>query len=118
MTDQLRRFGDFLISLGLVTETQVLEALALQPLTGKGMPIAALDGTIEPSMLEKLAVDVVATTADAETLRALRQGLAARNGALVPLVSEAIYPAAYAHERAVCVDTTAAGGNASLLAAA
>jgi RHH-type proline utilization regulon transcriptional repressor/proline dehydrogenase/delta 1-pyrroline-5-carboxylate dehydrogenase len=27
-------------------------------------------------------------------------------------------PAAYAHERAVCVDTTAAGGNASLLAAA
>jgi RHH-type proline utilization regulon transcriptional repressor/proline dehydrogenase/delta 1-pyrroline-5-carboxylate dehydrogenase len=30
---------------------------------------------------------------------------------------EVIDPAAYAHERAVCVDTTAAGGNASLLAA-
>jgi RHH-type proline utilization regulon transcriptional repressor/proline dehydrogenase/delta 1-pyrroline-5-carboxylate dehydrogenase len=36
----------------------------------------------------------------------------------VPLVTEVIYPAAYAHERAVCVDTTAAGGNASLLASA
>lgn len=34
MTDQLRRFGDFLISLGLVTEGQVQQALALQPLTG------------------------------------------------------------------------------------
>ena len=36
----------------------------------------------------------------------------------MPLVSEVLYPAAYAHERAVCVDTTAAGGNASLLASA
>jgi adenylate cyclase len=34
MTDSLRRFGDFLIQLGLVTEGQVQEALALQPLTG------------------------------------------------------------------------------------
>ena len=41
-----------------------------------------------------------------------------RKGPIVPLVSEVIYPAAYAHERAVCVDTTAAGGNASLLASA
>ena len=37
---------------------------------------------------------------------------------IVPLVGEVYYPAAYVHERAVCVDTTAAGGNASLLAAA
>lgn len=34
MSDSIRRFGDFLISLGLVTEGQVQEALALQPLTG------------------------------------------------------------------------------------
>ena len=50
--------------------------------------------------------------------RALRRALAGRGGPIVPLVGEALYPAAYAHERAVCVDTTAAGGNASLLAAA
>lgn len=34
MTDPVRRFGDFLIAQGLVTEGQVQEALALQPLTG------------------------------------------------------------------------------------
>ncbi len=91
---------------------------ALQPLTGKGLPVAALDGMIEPGSLEALNVDVVASSADPETLRAFRQALAARKGPIVPLVSEIINPAAYAHERAVCVDTTAAGGNASLLAAA
>ena len=34
MSDTVRRFGAFLIELGLVTEMQVQEALALQPLTG------------------------------------------------------------------------------------
>ncbi len=34
MKDSVRRFGDFLISLGLVTRGQVDQALALQPLTG------------------------------------------------------------------------------------
>jgi len=34
VSDSLRRFGDFLISLGLVTQGQVDQALALQPLTG------------------------------------------------------------------------------------
>ena len=91
---------------------------ALQPLTGKGLPVAALDGIIEPECLEALNVDVVASSADAETLRAYRQALASRKGPIVPLISEVINPATYAHERAVCVDTTAAGGNASLLAAA
>ena len=42
MTDPLRRFGDFLISLGLVTEGQVREALALQPLTGSRVGEALL----------------------------------------------------------------------------
>lgn len=91
---------------------------ALQPLTGKGLPLAVIDGALAPNALEDLAVDVVACSASEETLKQLRQALANRKGAIVPLVSEIIYPAAYAHERAVCVDTTAAGGNASLLAAA
>ena len=50
--------------------------------------------------------------------RRIRQALAERTGPIVPLVTEVLYPAAYAHERSVCVDTTAAGGNASLLAGA
>ena len=61
---------------------------------------------------------IVAYSAGADGLKEIRQALAAGNGAIVPLVTELIYPAAYAHERSVCVDTTAAGGNASLLAAA
>jgi RHH-type transcriptional regulator, proline utilization regulon repressor / proline dehydrogenase / delta 1-pyrroline-5-carboxylate dehydrogenase len=91
---------------------------AVQPLLGKGLPIAAIDGIVGPADLGTLRIDVVACSADAETLRSIRQALAARNGPIIPLISETIYPAAYAHERAVCVDTTAAGGNASLLAAA
>jgi RHH-type transcriptional regulator, proline utilization regulon repressor / proline dehydrogenase / delta 1-pyrroline-5-carboxylate dehydrogenase len=51
-------------------------------------------------------------------VRVVRDVLAERKGPIVPLVTELLYPAAYAHERAVCVDTTAAGGNASLLAGA
>jgi len=93
-------------------------AAALHPLTGKGMPVAAIDGTVAADDLTGLAVDVVALAGDAEAQRAVRRALAKRSGPIVPLVTEAIYPAAYAHERAVCVDTTAAGGNASLLAAA
>ena len=91
---------------------------ALNPLTGKGLPVAALDGTVDTAHLDKLPIDLVAFAGDDETMRAVRQALAGRTGPIVPLVTEVIYPAAYAHERAVCVDTTAAGGNASLLAAA
>ena len=87
-------------------------------MTGKGLPIAAIDGTVDPELLEKAPCDVVAFAGEADPMRAIRQALASRSGAIVPLISEVIYPAAYAHERAVCVDTTAAGGNASLLAAA
>ncbi|CAM5370291.1 RHH-type proline utilization regulon transcriptional repressor/proline dehydrogenase/delta 1-pyrroline-5-carboxylate dehydrogenase [Aquamicrobium terrae] len=91
---------------------------ALSTLTGKGLPVAALDARLDPAALASLPVDVVAFSGPADEARALRRALAGRGGPIVPLVGEVLYPAAYAHERAVCVDTTAAGGNASLLAAA
>jgi len=62
-------------------------------------------------------LNLVAFSGDAETLRGLRRALASRQGPIVGIVSERINPMAYVHERAICVDTTAAGGNASLLAA-
>ncbi|TIY04252.1 MAG: aldehyde dehydrogenase family protein, partial [Mesorhizobium sp.] len=65
-----------------------------------------------------LRVDLVAFSGTPEAARIVRKVIADRAGPIVPLVSEVLNPAAYAHERAVCVDTTAAGGNASLLAAA
>jgi RHH-type proline utilization regulon transcriptional repressor/proline dehydrogenase/delta 1-pyrroline-5-carboxylate dehydrogenase len=91
---------------------------ALQALTGKGLPVAAIDGAIEPADVKNLPLDLLASSAEEGTLRALRRALAAREGPIVPLVTEVINPTAYAHERSVCVDTTAAGGNASLLAVA
>lgn len=80
-------------------------------------PLAALAGSCPEMVLTGLSVDVVAASGEAGWLSALRRALAARDGPIVPLVTELVYPAAYVHERAVCVDTTAAGGNASLLAA-
>ena len=91
---------------------------ALSALTGKGLPIAAIDARIDATTIGALPLDVVAFSGTADDARALRAAIAERKGPIVPLVSEVVYPAAYAHERAVCVDTTAAGGNASLLAAA
>lgn len=93
-------------------------AAALSALTGKGLPIAVLDARPDEAQLSLLPVDVVAFSGAVDEARAIRRALAERAGPIVPLVTEVIYPAAYAHERAVCVDTTAAGGNASLLASA
>ncbi len=88
----------------------------LKPLLGQGLPVEAADGVAAPEALGALRLDLVAASGDAAWLKSLRGALAGRDGAIVPLVIEPIYPAAYAHERAICVDTTAAGGNASLLA--
>ncbi|MGB3537787.1 MAG: bifunctional proline dehydrogenase/L-glutamate gamma-semialdehyde dehydrogenase PutA [Mesorhizobium sp.] len=91
---------------------------ALSALTGKGLPLGAIDGRTNPIEARSLRVDVVAFSGTAEATRVVRKVIAERSGPIVPLVTEVLYPAAYAHERGVCVDTTAAGGNASLLAAA
>ncbi|MBS9720779.1 bifunctional proline dehydrogenase/L-glutamate gamma-semialdehyde dehydrogenase PutA [Tianweitania sp. BSSL-BM11] len=89
---------------------------SLAGLTGKELPLRAVDGQVDPNDLALVNVDAVAFAGAGESLRALRQGLARRSGAIIPVISEVFNPTAYAHERAVCVDTTAAGGNASLLA--
>ena len=82
--------------------------------------LAALDGLLAPDALKGLSgFDAVASRAGDETLRAIRRALAARPGPLIPLlVGETDQPGRFSLERHVCVDTTAAGGNASLLAEA
>ena len=47
----------------------------------------------------------------------LRQALANKTGPLLPLICESADPQRYTMERHLCIDTTAAGGNASLIAA-
>ncbi|SLN36727.1 Bifunctional protein PutA [Pseudoruegeria aquimaris] len=82
-------------------------------------PGAALDGHLAPEALEHLAgVSVVAFWGDEQEARAYRQALARRDGPMIPLVTATDLPARCRLERHVCVDTTAAGGNAALLASA
>jgi RHH-type proline utilization regulon transcriptional repressor/proline dehydrogenase/delta 1-pyrroline-5-carboxylate dehydrogenase len=53
---------------------------------------------------------------DAETARMLRRKLADRDGPILQLITEAPRPCDTLTERHVCIDTTASGGNAALLA--
>ena len=81
-------------------------------------PVVAVDGGIAPEVLTELDVDVVAWAGDVDRAAQIRRALAGRAGAIVPLVRTRIAPEAYTLERAICVDTTAAGGNTALLAGA
>ncbi|MFV0298067.1 MAG: bifunctional proline dehydrogenase/L-glutamate gamma-semialdehyde dehydrogenase PutA [Hyphomicrobiaceae bacterium] len=65
-----------------------------------------------------LAVDGVMAAADDEKLRAFAITLAKRTGAIVPLIIGTPSPDRLLVEQHLCIDTTAAGGNASLLAGA
>jgi RHH-type proline utilization regulon transcriptional repressor/proline dehydrogenase/delta 1-pyrroline-5-carboxylate dehydrogenase len=86
-------------------------------LTAAGAPVAALDGTLDPEFLKDLeGFSVVAASGASDWTRELRMALSERDGAILPLVTETIAPERYILERHLCVDTTAAGGNASLLA--
>ena len=82
------------------------------------LPVTALDGRIDPDSLGDLAgLALVAAAGPVDWLRALRRALSLRDGPIVPLVTGLVDPARYVLERHLCIDTTAAGGNASLLAA-
>ncbi|MFQ6552247.1 bifunctional proline dehydrogenase/L-glutamate gamma-semialdehyde dehydrogenase PutA [Aestuariibius insulae] len=77
----------------------------------------ALDGRLAPEDLQHLGgIALVASFADEASLRAIRQALAARGGPILPLVTSPDETAPFILERHVCTDTTAAGGNATLLA--
>ncbi|WP_050929004.1 bifunctional proline dehydrogenase/L-glutamate gamma-semialdehyde dehydrogenase PutA [Aestuariivita boseongensis] len=76
-----------------------------------------VDGVLNPQALAGLhGFDAVACEAEDDVLQAMRIALAGRSGKLIPLVAETDMPARLRIERHICVDTTAAGGNASLLA--
>jgi RHH-type proline utilization regulon transcriptional repressor/proline dehydrogenase/delta 1-pyrroline-5-carboxylate dehydrogenase len=90
---------------------------AIAPLVAAGAPIAAVDGTVTPADLEVLdGIAAVAAAGASDWTAALRVALSRRKGAIVPLETQVIDPSRYVIERHLCIDTTAAGGNASLLA--
>ena len=82
------------------------------------LPLVAIDGQVDPGSvggLEGLAL--VAAHGPDDWLRALRRALAGRGGPIVPLETGAGRARALRGRAHLCIDTTAAGGNASLLAA-
>lgn len=75
-----------------------------------------LAGRMEPECLRNLAgFDLVVSWADPGNLKQMRIALADRNGPIIPLITDQDFSQCVI-ERHVCIDTTAAGGNASLLA--
>jgi len=77
----------------------------------------ALDGFLPRSTLADLDdLSAVICASDNDDLTEIRKALSEREGALVPLISEKNIGERCALERHVCIDTTAAGGNVSLLA--
>ncbi|MCP4331018.1 MAG: bifunctional proline dehydrogenase/L-glutamate gamma-semialdehyde dehydrogenase PutA [Gammaproteobacteria bacterium] len=89
-----------------------------QPLIDAGAPVAAVNGVIAAESLTSLRdIAAIAAAGDSDWTRALRIALAQRPGAILPMETQLIAPERYVLERHLCIDTTAAGGNASLLAA-
>jgi RHH-type proline utilization regulon transcriptional repressor/proline dehydrogenase/delta 1-pyrroline-5-carboxylate dehydrogenase len=110
-----------ILCLGPGTEAAAAQAAEARAAGAAAVTVAPggdVAGRLDPGALEWLrGVDAVAWWGTAEPGRALRRALAARDGPLVPLVTERGGLAALVHERHLCIDTTASGGNAALLAA-
>ncbi|WP_375568070.1 bifunctional proline dehydrogenase/L-glutamate gamma-semialdehyde dehydrogenase PutA [Ahrensia marina] len=76
-------------------------------------------GGLPPAALAELGgFEAVVCFAEDTHLRQLRKVLASRDGPIIPLLAEQDFARWCRLERHVCIDTTAAGGNASLLAEA
>ncbi len=81
-----------------------------------GAPVGGVERRLAPAVIEAgLAVDAVMHFGTAEALKPWRQALARRDGPLVPLITAEGDGTLLVHERHICIDTTASGGNAELL---
>ena len=85
-------------------------ALAIAPNVSSG-----LSGTIDGQALMEID-QLEAVISWSDNAQTLREVLAHREGAIVPLYTELDFAQWLLAERHVCVDTTAVGGNAALLA--
>jgi len=81
-----------------------------------GLAVAARGDLIPEALTRLPGLSAVLWWGDEDTGRQYATALAAREGEIVPLITAMPDTAHVAHERHLCVDTTAAGGNAALLA--
>ncbi len=115
-SNRLSRFARApLLCLGPGADTAARQKAAVEALGGRA--IAAPN--LAPQALETLiGFGGALWWGDADTARAHLTALAARPGPILPLVTGQPTPADALVERHLCIDTTASGGNAELLAAA
>ena len=84
-----------------------------------GLPVVAKEGVLDPDALTTLeGFEAAVSVAEKSMLKQYRFALCKRDGALLPLITEHKLDQRYVIERHLCIDTTAAGGNASLIASA
>ncbi len=110
-----RTQADAVRALGGTPVIPQIAARADSTTTLGGMPVTP-DGALPADDLRTLDCAAVVWDGDADTARAYEQALARRTGAIVPLITGPLDAGHVLHERHVCIDTTAAGGNAALLA--
>ncbi|SIQ82642.1 L-proline dehydrogenase /delta-1-pyrroline-5-carboxylate dehydrogenase [Paracoccus thiocyanatus] len=102
------------LCLGPGPKAQAAQVAAVEALGGHAV---GADGDLPPQVLAQLPhLSAVLWWGDQAQGRAYAQALAERDGEIVPLLTAMPDLAHVAHERHLCVDTTAAGGNAALLA--
>ncbi|MBI6629545.1 bifunctional proline dehydrogenase/L-glutamate gamma-semialdehyde dehydrogenase PutA [Pontibaca salina] len=102
-----------LLCLGPGKEAVAAQASAIQALGGTAI---RADGRVTPDKLTELAgISGILWWGNAATARLYEQALARRTGPILPLIPGLPDRAHIMTERHLCVDTTAAGGNAALL---
>lgn len=104
-----------LLCLGPGDAAEAAQVAAVRRLGGRAV---AAGGAVPPDWLRRAeGFSAVLWWGDAQAARALARALAAREGPILPLVTATPDRAHALVERHLCIDTTAAGGNAQLLAA-
>ena len=110
-----------ILCLGPGKEAALAQAEAARAVGCPALAVAAgvddgLDGAIDPADLDAIpGIAGVVFWGDPEVARVARLALSARSGPIVPLITEVEIAGRCQVERHLCIDTTAAGGNASLL---
>ncbi|MBZ8135141.1 bifunctional proline dehydrogenase/L-glutamate gamma-semialdehyde dehydrogenase PutA [Afifella sp. IM 167] len=105
-----------LLCLGPGEAASARQVEAVKALGGEAV---AADGGVEPEALLGLAgFSGALWWGDEERAKAYARALARREGPILPLIRSLPDIAHVAHERHLCIDTTAAGGNTQLLAQA
>ncbi len=95
----------------------VAEAEQASAVTALGGRAVKAEGAVTASALTGLTgLSGIIWWGDTQTGRSYAQALARRTGPIIPLITARPDAGHVLHERHLCVDTTAAGGNAALLA--